>query len=218
MNIINIENLTKVIKGTTILKNINLEISKGTVTGFIGRNGSGKSMLFKSICGFLVPTSGKINVFGKTIGKDISFPEKTGFLIEKPGFLPNFNGFKNLQFLAEIQNLISKSEIEKVITEVGLDPHSKLHYRKYSLGMKQRLGIAQAIMENPDLIILDEPTNGLDKNGVSFLHGLINDLKRMGKTILLASHNTLDIEKLCDKVYEMDNGNLVETNEVSGEY
>ncbi|MBU3158378.1 ABC transporter ATP-binding protein [Clostridium frigoris] len=208
MNIIEITNLTKKIKGNTILNLINLSIEKGQTIGIIGRNGSGKSMLFKAICGFVIPTSGTIEVLGKKINKDVSFPEKTGFIIENPGFLPQYSGFKNLKILADIQGIITNDMIIKSLTDVGLDPYDKKAVKKYSLGMKQRLGIAQSIMENPELLILDEPTNGLDKDGVKIIHSLLKKIKENGTTILMASHNPLDIEILCDHVYEMDKGVL----------
>jgi ABC-2 type transport system ATP-binding protein len=206
MSIVKITNLTKVIKGKTILSCININIEKGQIIGIIGRNGSGKSMLFKSICGFVIPTSGKIEVLGKEIHRDVSFPEKTGFIIEYPGFLPQYSGFKNLKILADIQDKIDDNKIIQSLNDVGLDPDDKKPVKKYSLGMKQRLGIAQSIMENPDLLVLDEPTNGLDKEGVAIIHTLLKRLKENGTTILIASHNPLDIEILCDHVYEMDNG------------
>jgi len=209
MSIIKITNLSKTIKGNTILNLVNLSIEKGQTIGIIVRNGSGKSMLFKSICGFVIPTSGSIQVFGKEVYKDISFPEKTGFIIEHPGFIPQYSGFKNLKILADIKNIISNDKITESLKEVGLDPQDKKSVKKYSLGMKQRLGIAQAIMEDPELLILDEPTNGLDKDGVIIIHSLLKKLKANGTTILMASHNPLDIENLCDHVYEMDKGDIL---------
>ena len=178
------------------------------IHGLIGRNGSGKTVLLKCICGFLPVTEGEIWVNGKRIGKDVPVCPDTGILIEMPGFLPNYNGYQNLKFLAAIQSKIKKDKIKEVIADVGLDPDSKKWVGKYSLGMRQRLGIAQAIMEDPSLLILDEPTNGLDKNGVEDLRNLLLRLKGEGKTILLASHSGEDIRLLCDTVCEMDNGIL----------
>lgn len=206
--IIDFENYTKEIKGTTILDNINIKIKKGDIYGFIGRNGSGKSMLFKAICGLIKATSGFVKVNGKVIGKEVDFPEDIGILIENPGFLEHISGFDNLKYLASIQNKINDEDIKKALEIVDLDLNDRRVVKKYSLGMKQRLGIAQAIMEKPSLIILDEPMNGLDKQGVEDIRNLIFDLKKKGVTILLASHNSEDIKFLCDKVYEIDRGRI----------
>lgn len=206
--IVKIENLSKIIKNKVILKDINLSLEKGKIYGIIGRNGSGKSMLFKTIAGLVIPTSGKIEVFGDVIGKNGTFPKDFGALIEYPGFLPQYTGFRNLKILASIKNIISHEDIKKAMTLVGLDYNEKKAVKKYSLGMKQRLGIAQAIMENPKFIILDEPMNGLDKSGVDDIRNLLKLLKDKGVTILLASHNSDDINILCVDVYEMDNGYL----------
>lgn len=205
-NIIKITNLTKTFKTETVLKDVSLCFEKGKIHGIIGRNGSGKTLLFKSICGFIPPTKGSISVDGKIIGKDIDIPDNVGIIIENPGFLPNYSGFKNLCLLACINNKISKEKIKVTIKKVGLDPDSKKHVSKYSLGMRQRLGIAQAIMEDPDILILDEPMNGLDNSGVKDIRNIIKGLREEGKTILLASHNSEDIKELCDTVYEMDAG------------
>ena len=162
----------------------------------------------KCICGFHPVTSGSIRVGGKYIGRDTDFPESLGLIIETPGFLTEYTGIKNLEILADLNRKISVKEIREVLQRVGLDPDLKKPVAKYSLGMRQRLGIAQAIMENPDFLILDEPFNGLDKSGVVDIRSILLDLKRRGKTILLASHNSTDIEILCDEVYEMDAGVL----------
>ena len=207
--IIVIENLTKSFKDTTVLKDINLSFEKGKIYGLIGRNGSGKTMLLKSICGFVPATKGRILVEGKVIGKDIDIPDCLGAIIEAPGFLPNYNAYNNLRFLSVIKNKISKEEIFDVIRTVGLDPNSKKHVGKFSLGMRQRLGIAQAIMEDPEILILDEPMNGLDNAGVSDIRSILLALKEKGKTIILASHSKEDIPILCDVVIEMDHGEVV---------
>lgn len=207
-SIIKVENFTKVIKGNIILNDITVELKKGNIYAFVGHNGSGKSMLFKSICGFIKPTSGNIKVRNKIVGKDISFPEKTGILIENSGLLPNLTAFENLKILANIQNITTDTEIRDILLLVGLDPTNKKAIKKYSLGMKQKAGIAQAIMENPEIIILDEPMNGLDSESVKNIRGIILDLKSKGKTILLASHNENDIELLADEVFQLDNGVL----------
>ena len=163
-------------------------------------------MLMKCICGFLIPTEGTVIVNGKRVGKDVDFPPDLGIIIETPGFLPGVTGVKNLEILASLNKKIGLSEIADAIRRVGLDPRMKKPVGKYSLGMRQRLGIAQAIMENPNLLILDEPLNGLDKHGVAEMRKLIKGLKSEGKTVLLASHNQGDIDELCDTVCEMDAG------------
>lgn len=208
MNAITVNNLTKKFKEVTVLDNINVEFEQGKVHGLIGRNGSGKTMLMKCICGIVPFTCGEIVVNGKRIGKDVDIPENIGVIIETPGFLPNYSGFNNLKFLARITRKIGAEEIRSAISSVGLNPSDKKHVGKYSLGMRQRLGLAQAMMENPDLLILDEPMNGLDKDGVCDMRKYLLDLKAQGKTIVIASHSAEDIDVLCDTVYEMDKGKL----------
>ena len=208
-----VENVVKQFGEERVLKNVSHGFEKGKVHGIIGNNGSGKTVMFKCICGFMQPTEGRILVRGKEIGKDVDFPEHIGIIIETPGFLAFKTGFRNLQILASLNNRIGREEIIRTIERVGLDPAMKKTVSKYSLGMRQRLGIAQAIMEDPDLLILDEPFNGLDKHGVADIRNIIMELKEQGKTILLASHNAEDIRILCDTVCEMDAGIL---REVSG--
>ncbi|WP_368489778.1 ABC transporter ATP-binding protein [Clostridium sp. BJN0013] len=207
-NIIEIVNFTKKFKNNVILKNINLSIKKGKCYGFVGLNGSGKTLIFKAICGFIKPTSGHIIVSGKKIGSEVDFPENVGVLIEQPGFLPNYSAFENLQFLAGITNKIGRTEIENALQFVELYPYERKKVKNYSMGMKQRLGIAQAIMEDPEILILDEPLNGLDKDGVKIIKNKLLDLKKKGKTILLTSHISQDIEELSDYIYEICDGNL----------
>lgn len=205
---IKVNNLSLKIKTTDILKNINLEFEKGKIHGLIGRNGSGKTMLMKCICGFIKPTEGTVHVAEKQIGKDCDFPENVGIIIETPGFIPYYSGYKNLKLLADLNRKIDGEKIKETMNQVGLDPNLKRHVKKYSLGMRQRLGLAQAIMEDPDLLILDEPMNGLDKDGVADMRKYLLNLKEQGKTILIASHSAEDIEILCDTVCEMDKGVL----------
>ena len=207
-NQIEIQNITKSFRGNVILNNISLEIKQGTVTGLIGRNGSGKTVLMKCICGLISPDSGSVFIRGKQVGKDIDIPDNIGVIIEAPGFLPNFSAYQNLMQLAKIRRKIGKAEVRAAIERVGLNPDDKKHVGKYSLGMRQRLGLAQAIMENPELLILDEPMNGLDKDGVKDMRQYLLDLKAQGKTILIASHSAEDIDVLCDTVCEMDKGVL----------
>lgn len=187
-----------------ILTDVNLKISAGKIFGIVGNNGSGKTVLMKCICGFLQPDSGIIRVNGKIVGKECDFPEDLGVIIETPGFLPNLTGYQNLKILASLKGIIEKEEIREVLLRVGLDPDMRKPVGKYSLGMRQRLGIAQAIMEKPKVLILDEPFNGLDKTGVGHMRGLLRELKGQGKAILLASHNAQDIEVLCDEVHDME--------------
>ncbi len=205
---INTENLSLTINKTEILRDITISFDKGKIHGLIGRNGSGKTMLMKCVCGFVRATSGKVTVAGKEIGKDCDFPESTGVIIETPGFIPYYSGYKNLKLLADLSGKAGKEEIYNAMRTVGLSPELKRHVKKYSLGMRQRLGLAQAIMEDPDLLVLDEPMNGLDKDGVADMRRYLLDLKAKGKTIIIASHSAEDIEVLCDTVCEMDKGKL----------
>lgn len=207
---IRIENVTKKFGSYAALDGISLNFEKGKIHGIIGRNGSGKTVLFKCICGFLRVDGGAVLVDGKQIGKEIEAPESIGAIIETPGFLPGYSARQNLQFLAGIRGKIGKKEIDEAIRKVGLDPEAKKHVGKYSLGMRQRLGIAQAIMEDQSLLILDEPMNGLDNQGVQEMRQLFLKLKDEGKTILLASHNREDIAALCDTTVEIDRGKIVE--------
>lgn len=207
--VISIQDVYQQFNDQTVLQNVNIDFRRGEIHGIIGRNGSGKTVLLKCICGLIYPSSGKVTVNKKIVGKDIDFPQEIGFIIETPGFLVNYSGYKNLKYLASIRNKISLKKIRDTIAFVGLDPDDKKHVGKYSLGMRQRLGIAQAIMEDPDILILDEPMNGLDNQGVADMHELIKNLRDSGKTILLASHNMYDIEDLCDTVSELDAGCLI---------
>lgn len=206
---IEVQNVVKRFRDQVVLKNVSISFEKGQIHGIVGRNGSGKTVLFKCICGLMHPEEGVILVNGKRVGRDVDMPEDIGAIIEAPGFLPNYSGYKNLRFLANIRRKISKEEILNVLKTVGLDPESRKHVGKYSLGMRQRLGIAQAIMEDPEILILDEPMNGLDNAGVQDIRALLLELKAQGKTILLASHNHEDIAALCDTVHEMDGGVLL---------
>lgn len=208
MNAISIKNLTKKFKEAVVLDDVSVDFEAGKVHGLIGRNGSGKTMLMKCVCGIVPYKIGEIRVNDKIIGKDVDIPQNVGVIIETPGFLPNYSGFNNLKFLAKINNKIGKDEIRNAIKSVGLNPDDKKHVGKFSLGMRQRLGLAQAIMENPNLLILDEPMNGLDKDGVKDMRQYLLDLKAQGKTILIASHSAEDIDVLCDTVCEMDKGKL----------
>ena len=205
---IEVKSLYKSFEDKEVLKDINSVFENGKTNLIIGQSGSGKTVLMKCIWGFLNPSSGKILVNYKEIGKDVDFPEDIGVIIETPGFLPNLTGMKNLEILASLQHKIGKERIQEVLQTVGLDPKLKKTVSKYSLGMRQRLGIAQAVMEEPSILILDEPFNGLDKKGVKQMHELILSLKGERKTILLYSHSQNDIDVLCDTVCEMDAGTM----------
>lgn len=203
---ISVQNVTKRFGEETVLTEVTHDFEEGKIHGIVGNNGSGKTVLMKCICGFLLPTKGKVFVNYKQVGRDCDFPDNLGIIIETPGFLPNLSGMKNLQILASLKRKINRDVIWETIKRVGLDPAMKKPVGKYSLGMRQRLGIAQAIMEDPSILILDEPLNGLDKHGVAEMRELIKGLRQKGKTILLASHNQSDIDELCDTVCEVDAG------------
>lgn len=205
MSFIKINQLNKTIKGKEILKDITISFEKGKIHGIFGSNGSGKTMLFRAICNLIKPSSGTIEINGKVLNKDISFPESVGVIIESPGFWPHYTGFENLKTLASIKNIITDEDIKKSIERVGLDSNNNIAFKKYSLGMKQRLAIAQAIMEKPDLLILDEPTNAIDEKGISLIREILFEQKSRGATILIASHNKEDIEILSDYKYRMEN-------------
>ncbi len=205
---ISVQDVYKRFGEETVLTGVSHDFEEGRIHGIVGNNGSGKTVLMKCICGFLLPAKGKILVRYKQVGRDMDFPDDLGLIIETPGFLPNMSGLKNLQILASLRKKIDSDTIRRTIRRVGLDPDMKKPVGKYSLGMRQRLGIAQAIMENPSILILDEPLNGLDKSGVKDMRQLIKGLRTEGKTIILASHNQADIDELCDTVCEMDAGVL----------
>lgn len=203
-----VDHVTKQFGSEVVLKDVSLTLEAGKIHGIIGRNGSGKTVLMKCICGFLQPTSGSVKVFDRTIGQDCDFAPDTGMLIETPGFLPHETGLNNLLWLARLGKGASKERVKQLIEQVGLDPSLRKTVSQYSLGMRQRLGIAQTLLDDPSLMILDEPMNGLDKNGVRSIRDLLLSLKSQGKTILLASHFAQDIDELCDAVCEMDQGIL----------
>lgn len=204
--VVDVRNVSKVFGHETVLKDVSLQLEQGKIHGIIGRNGSGKTVMMKCICGFLRPSAGTVKVFGMTVGRDCDFARDTGMLIETPGFLNQETGMKNMRWLARLGKGMPKDKIAGLIRLVGLDPAMKKKVGQYSLGMRQRLGIAQTLLDDPSLLILDEPMNGLDKNGVKDIRQLLLDLKARGKTILLASHFAQDIDELCDTVHEMDQG------------
>lgn len=205
---IKLTNVTKSYGREKVLDNVCAFFRPGEIHGVIGRNGSGKTVLLKCIAGLTTPDRGTIRVGRKILGQDIETPPRLGAIIEVPGFLPNYSGFLNLKFLADIRGRIEDDDICDAMERVGLDPDSRKHVSKYSLGMRQRLGIAQALMERPRLLILDEPMNGLDNDGVEDMRNLFLSLRDQGVTMIIASHNPLDIQELCDHVYEMNAGKL----------
>ena len=203
-----IEKLTKRYGEALIFEQVDLTLHPGTIAGLVGENGCGKTTLMRCICGFTKPTSGSVTVLDKVIGKDADFAPSTGVIIENSGFLNHYSARQNLALLADISGKADTRRIDEVIRLVGLDPDSKKHVGKYSLGMTQRLAIAQAIMEDPDILILDEPFNGLDKQGQADIHELLQSLKAQGKTILLASHSAGDISRACDMIFEFLHGKI----------
>lgn len=208
MSEIKVTGVSKVFNGMRVLSNINLEIAKGSTIGIVGANGSGKSVLFKIICGFTAPDQGNVFVRNKQLGKDIDFPKDMGVFINSPGYIGVYSGFKNLKFLADIKRKIGSNEIKEAMQIVGLDPNLKTKVADYSLGMKQKLGIAQAIMEGQDILVLDEPFNALDYQTYNDMKEIILRLKEENKTMLLTSHNYEDLESLCDIVYIIQGGHM----------
>ena len=206
--VVRLEDYCKSFKSAEVLKNINLTLESGKVIGLKGKNGSGKTMLMRAISGLILPTSGKVYINDKELGRHISFPPSIGILIENPSFISNYTGFKNLKILASIQSRISDDEIRDAIRKVGLDPDDKRTFKKYSLGMKQRLGIAAAIMERPDIVILDEPINALDEAGAGLIKGLLDELKANGSLIIIACHDTEELNYLSDEIYEIYDGEI----------
>lgn len=207
-HIIEVKNVYKSFKNIEVLHDVSLQADAGSICGIIGRNGSGKTVLFKCICGFLQTDRGEIQIEGKAVGKDKSTLSNLGIIIESPGFLRHYSGYKNLEFLMGLNGKANREKINAVLDLVGLAEQKNKKVGKYSMGMRQRLGIAQAIMEEQNILILDEPMNGLDNQGVEDIRKLLLKLKEKGTAILLASHNQEDIRQLCDSVYEMDSGRI----------
>ncbi|WP_211746982.1 ABC transporter ATP-binding protein [Paenibacillus sp. Marseille-Q4541] len=205
---IRVEGVSKAFHDINVLSNIHLEIKKGSTIGIVGANGSGKSVLFKIICGFTTPDEGSVFVRNKQLGKDIDFPENVGVFINSPGYIGLYSGFKNLKFLADINRKIGNAEIKAAMKLVGLNPELKTKVANYSLGMKQKLGIAQAIMEGQDILVLDEPFNALDYQTYNDMKKIIIQLKEENKTMLLTSHNYEDLESLCDTLYIIQGGHM----------
>ena len=206
---INVNNVSKRFGENEVLSDISVRLDSGKIYGLVGRNGCGKTMLMKCICGFVKPTSGKIVIDGKVLGKDMDVPEHMGIIIENPGFIPYYSGYKNLRLLASVRGKTGKKEIAEYMEMVGLDAKSKKHVSKYSLGMRQKLGIVQALMDRPEILLLDEPMNGLDRKSVELVRNLIKKTADAGAVVLLSSHNQEDIDTLCDVVYHMEDGRIV---------
>lgn len=207
--IINVENVSKIIRGNSVIEHISMELTSGKVFGFRGINGSGKTMLMRLIAGLIYPTKGQITVDNKILGRDINFPENMGLLIENPAFLDNYSGFANLKLLSSIQDKIDDKQIRRTLERVGLEPDSKKKYKKYSLGMKQKLGIAAAVLEKPELLILDEPANALDEEGVERLKKIVQEEKERGALIILSCHDAYLLEEMSDVIYLLQDGKLL---------
>ena len=210
MSEIIVNEVSKSIRGVPIINSVSMTLVSGNVYGFQGINGSGKTMLMRLICGLIYPTKGEIVIDGKRLGKEITFPQSVGILLENPAFLDGYTGYENLEMLASIKNRITREEIHKAIASVGLDPLDKRKYKKYSLGMKQRLGIAAAIMEKPDILILDEPTNSLDSSGVSLVKTILAKERERGAIILLACHDLRMLQDVSDEIFLLEQGKITE--------
>lgn len=210
MSEIVVNEVSKSIYGVPIINSISMKLVSGNVYGFQGINGSGKTMLMRLICGLIYPTKGEIIIDGKRLGKEITFPQSVGLLLENPAFLDSYTGYENLEMLASIKNIITREEIHEAITSVGLDPLDKRKYKKFSLGMKQRLGIAAAIMEKPDILILDEPTNSLDSSGVSLVKTIIAKERERGASIILACHDLPVLQDVSDEIFLLEQGKITE--------
>lgn len=208
---IEVNNLTKVIHKNTVLEDISLSMESGSIYGFQGVNGSGKTMLMRAIIGLIRPTKGSISINGKILGKDLEFPESIGFLLENPAFLDGYSGLDNLRMLSKVQGNLPDEVLEQWLLRVGLADAGKKKYKKYSLGMKQRLGIAAAVMEEPDIVILDEPSNALDTAGVDMLNELIIEQKERGALVILSCHDTDMLIRLSDVIFKLENGKLIKT-------
>ena len=215
MSRIVVENLVKTIKDALILDHINLVMESGKIYGLRGNNGCGKTMLMRAICGLILPTEGKVLIDNKELHREIQVPPSIGVLIENPSFLPQYTGYRNLEMLGDLSDGISKDDIRISMERVGLNPEDKRVYRKYSLGMKQKLGIANAIMGEPDVIILDEPINALDEESTGRIKTVLKELAEKGKLILVACHDREELEFLSDVIYEMKDGRIEGTEVVS---
>ncbi len=206
--ILELRNVTKTIKGVTVIDNISLTMQGGKVYGFQGKNGSGKTMLMRLICGLIKPTIGQVIINGEILGKDVSFPRSVGVLIENPSFLPEYTALKNLRLLSDLRDHLSDNELKRVLSDVGLDPEDKRKYRNFSLGMKQKLGIAAAVMGEPELVILDEPINAVDDAGVENIRKILDNLKKNGSLVIVACHDHEELELISDEIIKIDAGRI----------
>lgn len=206
---IKISHVSKTIKNNPVIKDISMELQSGAVYGFKGINGSGKTMLMRLISGLIRPSQGEISMNGKILGKDISFPNSIGVFLENPAFLDAYSGFNNLKLLASIKSVVSDEDIRNTLLRVGLDPDSNKKYKKYSLGMKQRLGIAAAIMEKPEIVILDEPTNSLDEDGVDLVKHIVRNEKERGALVVVSCHDEEILKGMSDEVFLLEQGRLI---------
>ena len=206
-----IKNISKAISGKSILEHINLEMEQGRIYGLRGKNGSGKTMLMRTICGLILPSEGEIVINNEVLHKDISFPRSLGILIENPGFIAEYSGFKNLSMLASIKNAVTDDEIKQLMKRLELDPEDKKKFKKYSLGMKQKIGIIASIMESPDLIILDEPINALDEKSVGIIKEMLLEHKKRGALIIISCHDKEELEFLADEVFCLEDGKVVDS-------
>lgn len=212
MTRINVVNYSKIIKGRVILEDVNLSLESGRIYGLKGVNGSGKTMLLRALCGLIYPTSGYVEVDGEKLRKNISFPRSVGALIESPAFLDNFTGYKNLEMIASLKEIASRQDIEEALAETGLDPHDARTYKKYSLGMKQKLGLACCFMEKPDIILLDEPFNALDEESVEKIKKIMIRHKERGALIVLACHDGQSLLSLSDEIYNVVEGRVTKAD------
>lgn len=205
---IEIKNISKTIHKQSVIQDVSVSMQSGKIYGFQGINGSGKTMLMRLISGLIRPTNGCILLNGKVLGKDIAFPESMGLLLENPAFLGSYSGFQNLKMLASIQNKVNHEEIRDAISSVGLNPEDKKKYRKYSLGMKQRLGIAAAIFENPDIVILDEPTNALDSSGIELVKTILLNQRNRGALVIISCHDFEILQMMSDEILLLESGRM----------
>lgn len=205
---VELKSVSKTIRKVEVIKNVSFSMESGMVYGLKGVNGSGKTMLMRLISGLICPTSGEILINGEKLGQDISFPKDIGILIENPAFLDNYTGIENLELLAEIQKKVSHPRIEEVLSQVGLSPNDRRKYKQYSLGMKQRLGIAGAVLEHPKLLLIDEPTNALDTTGIEMVKNIISEERDRGALIVLACHDFTILNEISDKIYFVEEGQV----------
>lgn len=211
---ITVKNVSKVLRKKYLLKNVNMTFESGKVYGLRGYNGSGKTMLLRAVCGLIRPTEGEVCVGGQILGKDTDYPSSVGILIESPAFLPDFSGLKNLKMIAALKNCIDEEHIIETLKKAGLADSMNIKYRKYSLGMKQRLAIAAAIMEQPEILLLDEPTNALDAEGIQMVTDVVREMKSENRIIIIASHEKEFLENVSDSICEIEHGTIVRAGEL----